>query len=79
MIGKSFHWCKNHLNSANIVKILFLPISYLLLKDLELDLLVGIILGALLMSIINDVNKYGLRRLIFFPENVEVRTIFNMI
>jgi len=79
MIKRGFVWCKNHLNSANVVKIVLLPITFYALQGKGYDLVVGIILGALLLQIANDIQKYGFKRLIFFPENVEVRTIFDLI
>jgi hypothetical protein len=79
MNRKSFDWCKNHLNFANIIKILLLPTTLYFSSGLGQDLVLGAIIGALLLSIFNGIKKYGIKRLIFFPENVEVRTIFEMI
>lgn len=56
-----------------------MPCLYGWFKDYDCDLVLGIVLGMILMLIVQDVKQYGVKRLVFFPETVEVRHIFDLI
>ena len=79
MIKKFLLWCKGHLNWNNIMKLLCMPLCFLYGKDLGCDILVGIVIGMFLTLIIQDIQKYGVSRLLFFPEVLEVRRVFEYI
>jgi hypothetical protein len=53
-----------------------LPIIYYNGANKGCDIVVGILLGVILATLFNSIKEYGIRRLILFPETVEVRRVF---
>ena len=47
--------------------------------DMGCDVAAGVVLGVLLTLIAQDVKKYGIKRMLFFPERLEVRQVFEYI
>ena len=77
MCTKFFVQLSKKLDFNNIAKLLLIPAVYLTLMGF--DFTKGIIIGMLLYSLNNDIKKFGLSRMIWFPENREVRQLEDLI
>ena len=77
-MNRFFKGINDFVNLKNWVKVLLIPLTNYALKGVS-EMLMGLIIGGVLMSLMFDFQQYGAHRLFFYPESKETREVFDLI